>query len=120
APARAGRARGRAGAPGPAWPRGGPRHGPAAAPSPPSGYRQPSMRRVRDRLPALPFPALLVLAAGWWVFGYMARRPEGAGIPSFDIYASSYPNIVYALPSLPQGHGLLCNPPPNSLHPFPP
>src|SRR5262245_50668430 len=78
------------------------------------------MRRVRDRLPTLPFPALLVLAAGWWVFGYMARRPEGAGIPSFDIYASSYPNIVYALRSLREGHGLLWNPLQNCGQPFPP
>src|SRR5215813_10403187 len=78
------------------------------------------MRRVRDRLPSLPFPALLVLAAGWWVFGYMARRPEGAGLPSFDIYASSYPNIVYALRSLREGHGLLWNPLQNCGQPFPP
>jgi hypothetical protein len=78
------------------------------------------MRRVRDRLPALLFPALLVLTAAWWVFGYMARRSEGAGIPSYDIYASSYPNIVYALRSLREGYGLLWNPFQNCGQPFPP
>src|SRR5262249_10212505 len=66
----------------------------------------------------LPLPALLVLAAGWWVFGYMA--PHREGIPSFDIYASSYPNIVYALHSLREGYGLLWNPLQNCGQPFPP
>src|SRR5262249_25887888 len=86
---------------------GGPAIVTAAAPSPPFGYRQSSMRRVRDRLPALPFPALLVLAAGWWVFGYIAPRPECSRIPSYVIYPSSSRNIVYALRSLRDGHGLL-------------
>jgi hypothetical protein len=70
---------------------------------------------VRDRLPAV----LLVLAAGWWVFGYMATRGD-AGVPSYDIYASYYPNIVYGLRSLREGHGFLWNPLQNCGQPFPP
>src|SRR5262249_13240939 len=78
--------------------------------------RSPSMsRHVRDSLPAV----LLVLAAGWWVFGHTATRGN-AGIRSYDIYASSYPNIVYALRSLREGHGFLWNPLPNCRQPFPP
>jgi Bacterial membrane protein YfhO len=78
------------------------------------------MRRVRDRLPGLPFPVLLVLAAGWWVFAYMARPRGRPAIASCDIYASSYPNIVYALHSLREGYGLLWNPLQNCGQPFPP
>jgi hypothetical protein len=62
---------------------------------------------------------LLVLAAGWWVFVFVVGR-IGTGIPSFDIYASSYPNIVYALRSLRYGHGFFWNPFQNCGQPFPP
>jgi hypothetical protein len=62
---------------------------------------------------------LLVLAAAWWVFVYMAGRSH-VGVPSYDIYASSYPNIVYALRSLHAGHGLLWNRLQNCGQPFPP
>jgi hypothetical protein len=72
-------------------------------------------RHVRDRLPAV----LLVLVAGWWVFGYTATRGN-AGVPSYDIYASFYPNVVYALRSLRAGHGFLWNPLQNCGQPFPP
>jgi hypothetical protein len=73
---------------------------------------------IRSRLwSALP-PVLLVLAAAWWVFGYMADR-IGSGIPSFDIYASSYPNIVYGLRSLREGHGFLWDRFQNCGQPFP-
>src|SRR5262249_61284599 len=73
---------------------------------------------IRGRLwNALP-PVLLVLAAAWWVFGYMAHR-IGSAIPSSDIYASSYPNIVYALRSLREGHGFFWDPFQNCGQPFP-
>src|SRR5262245_18031738 len=74
---------------------------------------------IRDRLYNAFPPVLLVLAAAWWVFGYMGAR-IGSGIPSFDIYASSYPNIVYALRSLREGHGFFWDPFQNCGQPFPP
>jgi hypothetical protein len=56
--------------------------------------------------------ALLVcaLVVAGFVSGVLWRRAErGEGVPSFDIYAAHLPNIIYALASLKQGHGLLWN-----------
>src|SRR5262249_28615687 len=73
---------------------------------------------IRGRLwSALP-PVLLVLSGAWWVFGSMAGR-IGSRIPSVDIYASSYPNVVYGLRSLREGHGFLWNRFQNCGQPFP-
>ena len=60
---------------------------------------------------------MLVAATGWWVFGYMAGR-TGRGVPSYDIYAAYYPNVVYALRSLREGHGIFWNRLQNCGQPF--
>src|SRR5262249_28650231 len=51
---------------------------------------------------------VLVGAAAWWVFDFMAGR-RGRGMASYDIYAGYHPNVVYALRSLREGHGLFWN-----------
>jgi hypothetical protein len=72
--------------------------------------------RVHGRLIGILPPALLVLGAAWWIFVAAASR---VGIPSFDLYTSSYPNIVYELRSLRAGHGFFWNPLQNCGQPFP-
>jgi hypothetical protein len=40
------------------------------------------------------------------------------GFPSYDVYAAHYPNVLYALNALREGHGLLWNPLQNCGQPF--
>jgi hypothetical protein len=61
----------------------------------------------------------IVAVAGAYVVGVIRRRAQrGEGVPSFDIYAAHYPNIIYALRSVAQGHGLLWNRLQNCGQPF--
>lgn len=63
--------------------------------------------------------AATALLAFGFTFGVL--RPSGAvlpGLPSYDLYAAHYPNVVYALRSLREGHGLLWNALQNCGQPF--
>lgn len=61
----------------------------------------------------------LTCAAGYYAFKILPERAElGQNIPSFDIYAWTYPNFLYVLRALEQGHGLLWNSLQNSGQPF--
>lgn len=52
----------------------------------------------------------IACAAGHYAFRVLPRRAElGLNIGSFDIYAWAYPNFLYGLRALEQGHGLLWN-----------
>ncbi len=62
-------------------------------------------------------PAVLVALAGWWSFVAMAVRRKQEML-SYDIYAAHYPNALYALRSLREGHGLLWNAEQNCGQPF--
>lgn len=65
--------------------------------------------------------AATALLAFGFTFGVL--RPTGLaepGLPSYDLYAAHYPNVVYALRSLHEGHGLLWNPLQNCGQPFVP
>jgi|GEM_PF-1319424 len=62
-----------------------------------------------------------VLVAVYYTVGVLWRRAQrGESLPSYDIYAAHYPNIVYALRSLQQGYGLLWNNLQNCGQPFVP
>jgi hypothetical protein len=55
--------------------------------------------------------AILVAAPAYFVLGMMRPGAElGHGVAAFDIYASFYPHVRYALDSLARGDGLLWNP----------
>src|SRR5947207_2173278 len=62
-------------------------------------------------------PALLVVAAAWWIFVSVEGK-RGRLIASYDIYAAFYPNIAYAMQHLREGHGLLWNAFQNCGQPF--
>jgi hypothetical protein len=47
-------------------------------------------------------------------------RPGAEGLPSYDLYGAHYPNVVYVLRALHQGHGLLWNALQNCGQPFVP
>lgn len=71
-------------------------------------------------MPGALWPALVLTAAAvYFAVGVLwLRARRGAGIPSFDLYTSYYPNIHYALHSLREGGGLLWNPFQNCGQPF--
>jgi hypothetical protein len=48
----------------------------------------------------------------------VGRVEAGKSLPSYDIYAAHLPNVIYALGSLAQGHGLLWNRLQNCGQPF--
>lgn len=66
----------------------------------------------RASLPGALWPAVVLTASAvYYAVGVLwLRARRGAGIPSFDLYTSFYPNIHYALRSLREGGGLLWNP----------
>jgi hypothetical protein len=62
---------------------------------------------------------VLGLVAFWFSWGVLRQRAlRGEGSPSYDIYAYFYPNILYALRALQDGHGLLWNRLQNCGQPF--
>jgi hypothetical protein len=58
--------------------------------------------------------ASLLLASAFSVAAFW--RVEG--VPSYDVYAAHYPNLIYALRALEEGHGLLWNRLQNCGQPF--
>jgi hypothetical protein len=72
---------------------------------------------LEKRGDALALLACAAVAAGF-VFGVLWGRGEQGGVLSHDLYAGHLPNIIYALSSLNQGHGLLWNRLQNCGQPF--
>jgi len=61
----------------------------------------------------------VMLLAAYYAIAVIWRRAQlGAGVPSYDLYAQFYPNTLYALRSLEQGHGFFWNTLQNCGQPF--
>ena len=85
------------------------------------------MKGVQDRLSGsqrrwdVVAVLVTVLVAVYYTVGVLWRRAQrGESVPSYDIYAAHYPNILYTLRSLQQGYGLLWNNLQNCGQPFVP
>jgi len=74
--------------------------------------------RARGPYDAAAVLAILLLAAYYAIAVIWRRAQLGAGNPSYDLYAMFYPNTLYALRSLKQGHGLFWNTLQNCGQPF--
>src|SRR4051812_7899011 len=72
-----------------------------------------------ERRSTLLSAALCVASCALFTFSTFVRQSRaGVGFPSADIYGAHYPNVVYALRSLSQGHGLFWNSLQNCGQPF--
>jgi len=80
--------------------------------------RSAASGRERWRYDAAAILSVLLLAAYYAIAVIWRRAQLDVGVPSYDLHAMFFPNTLYALRSLEQGHGLFWNTLQNCGQPF--